>query len=328
MAACSAALLLTPGDSAAQDDGARAVARLGDAAITVNDVHARLKLVPLFQLRAMGNSEDEIRRTFIDRLVSMDLVALGARDEKLHERHDVQERIQSELKKALLESIAAEAAQGTVSDDAVKAYYERNADRYRSEKRLKLWRIVVRTRADAAKLLETISGNEEYKKDPLKGWEALARKHSLDKGTAMRRGNLGFVQPDGGTAHKDVRVSADLYRAALKVKDGEVVPAPVADGEFWVVVQRRGSHDTPERTLQMESPTIRRILAKQGVIDSIKKLVDKLRTEQVSEIHDSLVDQVQVTFDGDLTPTQRPGTLPAKRKGAAGPSRPTSPTMR
>jgi peptidyl-prolyl cis-trans isomerase C len=322
VATISTVLLLAPSHSAAQGDGARVVARIGDAAIVVSDVHARMKLVPLFQLRAMGNSEDQIRKTFVQRLLLMELVAIGARAEGLHERYDIRERIQNELKKALLETLSAEAARRSVTDGEVKAYYDRNIARYRSEKRLKLWRIVVRMRSEAAKLLETISTDADYKKDPLKGWEKLARAHSLDKGTSMRRGNIGFVQPDGSTAHKDVRVSPELYQAASRVKDGEMVPVPVADGEFWVVVQRRGSHDTPERTLQLEGPTIRRILAKQGVIDTITKLLEKLRAKDVGSVQEKLVDQLQITFDGDLTPTQRPGSLPVKRHGAAGPSRP------
>src|SRR5690349_24765067 len=99
-----------------------------------------------------------------------------------------------------------------------------------------LWRILVGSKEDAQKLLE----NAKQDLSP-KHWNELARDKSLDKSTSLRGGNLGFAEPDGKTSDPNVTVDQALLRAAEKVKDGELVPEPIAEGSSWAIVWRRQS---------------------------------------------------------------------------------------
>ena len=320
VAAVGLALSVVVGVAAAQSKQARTVATVGKVPITVAEMESQLGQVPLFQLKILGKTADEVRAKFLDRLVAKEVLVQGARADKLDQRIDVRDRIRSVLVAALKNRLRAEASKArSVSNDAVKAYFEKHKDRYKSQLRLKLWQIVVAKKADAEKILATIGSDAKYKEDPVKGWEQLARKHSLDRSTRMRKGNLGFVQPDGSTAHKNVKVSPLLVKEAMAVKNGQVVPHPIKVGETWVVLQRRGSHQTPERTLAMEAPSIRLLLSKQQVQAQLRKLSKDLHEKYVTELHLDRVDVIEIQSHGEIAPKQRPGGLkrphPAQGRG-------------
>jgi peptidyl-prolyl cis-trans isomerase C len=321
LACWSSAAESAPPANAATSELDSVVATAGDARLTLREVEKRVAQVPLFQLRTLGQTPDDIRRAFVDELVGMELVVQGARADGLAKRPDVAERIRSVLKSALLSDLRDEAVKrGQVSDAEVRAYYEQNRERYQPQLRLKLWQIVVATRQDAERVLALIKDDAEYKKDPIAGWDKLCRERSLDKTTSMRKGDLGFVHPDGSTAQKDVTVSPVLFTAASKVANGEVVPEPVAVAGQWVVLQRRGSHQTPERSLEAESANIRNVLAKEKVQATLRQLLDELRRTRVNELHEDRVDLVAIDTDGSMRASPRPGSL---RRPAAASPRPT-----
>ncbi len=313
----------------AQAPADRLVVRIGDTAITAGQIERQLARVPLFQLRMLGETDVEIRAAFVQQLIDVELFVQGALEDKLDQRSDVRDRIREVLRGAIVADISKEATKAaTVSDEAIRAYYDEHQNHYKSQHRIKLWQIVVKERAEAEHILKLIGSDPEFQKDPTAGWEKLARERSLDKSTSMRSGDLGFINADGSTAHKDVRVSPALFKAALEVKNGEVVPKPVKDGDFWVVLQRRGSHKTPERSLASETATIRTKLAKKQVRQRAEELLDQLRNDYVSELLEKRVDEIEVTVQGDVESRRRPGTLHRRRHPAANTPRPNGPPGR
>jgi peptidyl-prolyl cis-trans isomerase C len=313
----------------AQAPGDRAVVRVSDTVITAAQIQQQLTRVPVFQLRMLGETDGEIRSAFANQLIDVELYVQGALEDKLDQRSDVRDRIRDVLRGAVIADITKEAMEAAaVSDEAIKAYYDEHRERYEPQKRIKLWHIVVKERAEAEHILKLIDSDPEYQKDPTAGWEKLARERSLDKSTSMRNGELGFVKADGKTAHKDVTVSPALFKAALAVKNGEVVPRPLKDGDFWVVLQRRGSHVTPERTLASETSTIRAKLAKKQVRVRAEELLNRLRGEYVSELMEKRIDEIVVNVQGDVEPRRRPGTLRRRSHPAAKPPSPSGPPGR
>jgi peptidyl-prolyl cis-trans isomerase C len=308
----------------AQED--RVVATVGSHKITVGDAQARLAHVPLFQLKNLGDSHDAVKLSFVEQLATLELLVQGARDAKLDERRDVRDRIRDKLRMALLNDLHREALDAReVSDAEVAAYYQLNKSRYAAQQRIKIWQIVVGTRAEAQDILNVIANDEAYAKDPAEGWDKLARERSLDKSTSMRKGDLGFVQPDGTTAHKDIVVPKELYEAAMTIKDGELLKEPVHAAKYWVVLQRRGSVLTPERKLETEAVAIRGVLAREKVEKRRTKLLDDLRTKYVKEKNPVVVDAIVIDQNGDIEPRERPGSLRRATRAARGRGAPTGP---
>jgi peptidyl-prolyl cis-trans isomerase C len=300
------------------DASSPVVAKVGALTITADDLARRIAAVPAFQLRTMGKTPDEIRKNFLERvLVREMLLVQGAEDAKIGARPEVEERIRSSLRGALLAQIRSENDARTVSDDEVKAYYEAHRDKFNSPPRVALWRILVASKDDAQKLLD------ELKKDlTTKRWNDLAREQSLDKATSMRGGSLGFIAPDGSSSEPGVKVDAALVAAASSVKDSELVATPVQEGERWAVVWRRQSMKAIARSLEDEAASIKQMLAHEKSEKAIEALVAKLRKDSVSELHPEVVDQLEIGSGGDLSGKPHPGVLPTSKRPSSAPPAP------
>ncbi len=288
-----------------------AVAKVGSYEIDQAEVQKRLAQMPLFQLKNMGETPDDVRKNFVDQLVELEVFVQGARAQKFDELPEVSSRIRSALVSALLDDLAQEAANdGAVSDEKVRAYYDAHKDRYLPQKRIMIWQIAVKTKVEADKLLKQIQTGAEFKNEAsfVNAWDKLAREHSIDKSTHMRKGNLGFVQPDGSTHHKDVRVPKAMYDAAAGIKDGEVYAKALQVESFWVVLARRGSTTTPHRTFEQERETIRGFLAREHVTKKRTDLIDQLREQHMREKNERLLEQVTIK-DNAITVSRRPGAL-------------------
>lgn len=301
----------TPENKAAVRSG-EAVATVGTATVRAAEVEQIIESIPPYQLKRMGPPA-EVARVVTENVVEDLLAELGARADGLDRRKDVAERTRSIYASALLQDARASAAEASVTDEEIEAYYRANRARYRAELRIRVWQIVVGTKAEADAILAQIQTDPGYASDPVEGWSKLARAKSLDKGTAMRRGDLGFVRPDGSTPHRDVAFPPEVYTALVDVGDGEVLSTPVQIGEDWLVLQRRGSVTTPERTLEQERKTIRGLLSQQKVKEVASGLVARLRAQHLRNHHPERVDVIEIDPEGDLAAAERPGSLRATR---------------
>jgi peptidyl-prolyl cis-trans isomerase C len=308
------ALVLEGG--AVQADPSPVVAKVGGKTITAAELERRLASVAPFQLRTFGSTPEEIRRNYLEKvLVRDELLAQGADDRRLAQREDVRDRVRAILKTAVITKLRAEVMEkGRPSDAEVRAYYEKNQSRYHTPARLNLWQIVVDKPEEAAAIVA------EMKKDPTpKRWNELCHDKSLDKLTNLKGGNLGFVLPDGTTSEPGVKVDPELVKRAAAAKDGEILEQPVKVGERWAVVWRKAGAPAMDRSIEMETPGIRQAILRERTDAKIKETRDRLREAGRKEYAPELVDLLDVTSGGELTPVRRPGALPAGKKLGANP---------
>ena len=255
------------------------VAKVGASTVTLGELEDKLALVPNFQRPVFGKTDDEIKSRFLDDVLIADaLVAEAATKEKLGARVDLRLRMARARAEATLRATRAEVpAASTISKEDVAKYYEAHVDRFVLKERMQLWRIMVRTEAEANEILDLM------KKDGTpKEFGRLAREKSLDKATNLRNGNLGFVAADGTASEAGIRVAPALAAAATKVKDGELVPQPVPEGDFFAVVWRRGSTAAKKQTVDQASTEIRDAIVREGVEKRTKALIEDLRKKNLT----------------------------------------------
>jgi peptidyl-prolyl cis-trans isomerase C len=287
------------------------IAKVGQKPITARALVARLGAIPDFQRATLGANPAEIKRNFLEVLVKDELFAQGAEARKLDQETRAKERIDSALRSARVKWVRETL---DIPAEEIAAYYEANRERFDAPERIAVTRILCATRDEAARVLaEAQAGGAQR-------WNDLAREHSTDKATSMRGGALGFLTEDGGSSEASVRVDPAIFAAARQVKDGELVAEPVAEGDGFAVIWRRGSTPAVHRTLAEETPPIRQLLVRKKLFDAVKHLSDQLRSGVKIEEHPELVDLIEVSRDGAVSQRQKPGVAKRTPEGPPEPS--------
>lgn len=283
--------------------------RVGDSSTTAAEVEQRLRALAPFQLQNLGKTQQEARRNFVDQQIVPELLYVEeSKRRKLEEKQSVADRIRDVLRQALEKEISESIAKDKpVTPQQIQAYYDENAHRFNTPKRIKIWRILVADEAAATKILTEMRGAGVT---GTVRWTKFARDQSLDKATSMRDGDLGFVHPDGKTETPEVRVDPALFEAADKVKDGELFSTPVKEGERFAVIWRRGSMPAVTRTVAQEERTIRQILMRTRLEEGLNEVSEKLMKGAVQSKNLGLLSFLDIDPMGDLVERARPGVVP------------------
>ena len=285
------------GDRAADaaSDEATIVARVGtDGKIHARELEAALGAMPPFQRDAFGITPDAVRRHFLmEVLVPRVLLALGAESRELASQartaYEIERARSSATLRALRGRIGSAAA---ISMLDVEKYYDDNRARYDTPERYQLWRILCPTREVALVVLDQMKRDSSAKR-----FSELARDNSLDKATNLRDGNLGFLTTDGSSNEPGLRVDPAVVHAAQSVRDGEIVPTPVAEGRYFSVVWRRGTIPANRRTVDAVAAQIRDAIWKSRVKESTDVLLTALRAAKLRDYDDAILEEVELPKD-------------------------------
>lgn len=289
--------------SALADDNGLVVVRVGEATLTIAEVEARLARVPSFQLRALAETEALARHTYVDTvLVPEYLFSLEARRRGLGDAPAARDRILEVLRDAVLEDLEQTVQRSQpVSAREVEEYLASHREQWIVPKRIRLWRILVKSPDQAREIAAAAQGPKG-----VEAWSRSAREHSLDKATSMRKGDLGFVRPDGRTDVPTVRVDPALVAAADKVRDGEVVSEIIPEAGGYAVVWRRGSLPAEPASNDALSAEIREALERDRLQEALDKLLQELRSRRLPEVHPELLEQVPLPSAQSLRELTRP----------------------
>lgn len=289
-------MLVADGDLRAADAGASdrrsdVVAHVGTATITVGELEDRLAQLPWFQRAAFGATASAVRRRFLADVIVRDvLLTAGAAGQSLGDRPPAAYQIERARSAATIRAIRGRVGPAAaIPMQDVQGYYDDNRARYDAPERYQLWRILCKTREQARGVLDAIQ------RDPTPAaFGDLAREQSADKATNLRAGNLGFVTAGGISNEPGLRVDPAVVRAAQTVRDGELVPEPVAEGDYFSVVWRRGTIAATRRTVGDVAAQIRDVLWKARVKKETDDLVAALRAEHVRDFNPSLLSTIDL----------------------------------
>jgi parvulin-like peptidyl-prolyl cis-trans isomerase-like protein len=294
------ALLVSLGALSARGDST-VVATVGSERIDAAELSERARHLADFQLIELGASWPEQRRRLLDDvLVREALLAQAAGRARLGEDPYVGWRKDQLLAGALLAALT-QAALAAVKEAEIAAYYAAHQADYVTPRGIEIWRLLVADEASARASIE-----RARTLDP-SGWSQLVRESSLDSATRMRSGSLGFVRADGHTNRPDVRVAPQLFAAANKVGDGQLVLTPVPEGEQFAVVWRRKSRAAETQKLAEVRDTIRALLAEQRVALESARLLEELRRARVSEYHPELSEGLSLAEEKVRPRPESPG---------------------
>mgnify|MGYP002781012921 CR=1 FL=1 len=290
--------------AASRGEGSPVLARVGPATISVATFEERLAALPPLQLALYGSTVAEARRAYLEsEVVREELLVQGALRRGVDRSPEVRRARARVLADAAVRAAeAAVGAPGAIPDERVAAYYNEHRERYEQPERILVHRILLATREEAEAVLKALQA------DPTPAQlQSLAREKSLDKATYLRGGALGFLAPDGTSSEVGLRVDPALYKAAATVKDGGIVASPVAEGNNFAVVARRGTLAARRVPLASAAPQIRETLHREARERAGRELVERLRREHLRDLDVTpLLTLVVSGPDDEVRPTPPP----------------------
>lgn len=194
------------------------------AGITVTDQDVQKELDAI---KKQTGSEEMFQQT---------LQQYGMTEDKLKE----QLHMQAALKKLLADQLS-------VTDDAIKSYYDQNKGQYATPEQVQLSQIVVKTKEEAAAVVSQLKGGADF--------ATVAKDKSTDTATKDKGGALDYVSK--GTLDKAVET------AAFALKNGDISdPVQAENGSFYVL-KATGHKAAATPTLEEKKEDIKTELANQ-----------------------------------------------------------------
>jgi len=255
--------------------------------VSTAELEARIAGLSPLERRNLGTSLEAVNMAYVKQVV-VPVLLLVAEAARLGLETDP--AVVPRMRQTLFEALAAAERDSLppITEEEIARYYDAHRRDFERPERIALWRILVRTEAEARAVLEKVRGAGGPER-----WRAEAREKSLDEATKYRGGDLGFVHPDGNTDVPELRVPPALFEAARGVADGELVPEPVQEGEHFAVVWRRGTLTPLRVPPEVARPTIEARLVEQKLAERLDDLVRRLTAEHVKDRRDDLLRVVE-----------------------------------
>lgn len=245
----------------ASDEGAVAAVVNGEK-IYKKDVLAVLEGMPLQN----EEQKPEAYKYILERIVNDQLLASDAANSGLENDPEVQERFEA-LKTQLVNQIYLERhVEEAVTEEAVKAEYEKFKEANKGKKEIRARHILVKTEEEAKKIIEELNGGADF--------VDIAQQKSEDKASGVQGGDLGYFG-------KQDMVPA-FSEAAFKLETGEISQEPVQTQFGWHVIKVEDKRDRVVPELEKVKEAIRNKLSQQAM----QELVNKLRETAEIETFD------------------------------------------
>jgi peptidyl-prolyl cis-trans isomerase C len=199
----------------------------------------------------------------LDRMIDHEALVLLARREKLDDDPTVVRQIDDATARVLEGALLARTAVPEVTEDAIKARYQRDfADRSAVEE-VHARHILVGTEAEAKWVIQELDKGADF--------AALAKRFSKDP-DAARGGDVGFLR-----RQQVWKGFADL---AFSLKPGEVGQTPVYNEFGWHVVQTLERRTVPPPTFDQVHDAIRTQLLQEAVQRVVAQAREGLRVHK------------------------------------------------
>ena len=293
-------IAITTAVQAKEEEKNGVIAQVGPYKLTVKDFEAQVKsLPPQFQMAIASNKQ--FRDNFLERWVQVTLMGLKAREMKLDQDPAVKKRLE-DLKNALLaQEFSRRYIENKVkvSDEEVRAYYEKHKDQYKQEAQVKARHILIKVPAggDEKAWEEAKKKAMDIKKMAEKGEDfgELAKKYSNDPGTKDRGGELGYFGKG--------RMVPEFEKVAFSLKPGEISD-PVKTIFGWHLIQVEDVKAPQAKPFDEVENSVRQRVLQEKRQKELDKLLEDVKKRYQVKINKEVLDQVKIEMP-NASPTGR-----------------------
>lgn len=234
-----------------------------EAAATVNGKPIKQSWVDFIMkdAQARGQKGKGLKNAVINELVGSELAYQEATKKGFDKKADLITAAEIGRRKLVVNAFLADyMKKNPVSDADKKAEYERQKKAI-GTKEYKAQHILVKTEAEATKILDQINKGGDFKK--------IAKEKSLDPGSKMKGGDLGWFSPAGM-----VKPFSDAVKG---LKKGTIVTAPVQTQFGWHIIKLNDTRATKTPTYAKAKEGIKRALQQRKLEKLMVGLKDKAK---------------------------------------------------
>ncbi len=235
------------------------VAKVNGQDITRQDVIESAQSLPP-QIKA---NMEMVFPQLTERLVGLKLLSAQGRQENLQDDPEVKAIMKRVEDDAIRQVLLSRLIKEKVTDAAIKARYDQNLKDNPPQDEVRAAHILVGTEADAKDIITQLKKGGDFAK--------LAKDKSIDKGSAVNGGELGFFT-------RDMMVK-EFGDAAFAMKPGDVSDKPVKSQFGWHVIKLEERRKQTPPTLDAEKDQIRELLSEEAVQQEVKDLRAKAKVE-------------------------------------------------
>jgi EpsD family peptidyl-prolyl cis-trans isomerase len=201
------------------------LARVGDREITTIYFDRQLANLPesVQKLSTKGEGKKAILEGFVNR----EILYAEALNKKIDKDPDLLKKFEDVKKELIINAYLQNQIMGRikVDDKEVEAFYNNNPAEFRNREEVRISQIVVVDEASARQMLEKLSIRRDFGE--------LAQLHSIDRASALRKGDVGWL------TYK--KLPEEIRDGVFKMKVGEVSkPYKMPDGyEIYKITDRK-----------------------------------------------------------------------------------------
>lgn len=185
----------------------------------------------------------------LDQLVDRRVIVLAARKQGLGEDAAVKRAVARATDTALQNALLTREIAPTLTDDAIKARYDRDVAGKPGEEEVRASHILVADEDKAKAIIAELKAGANFAE--------VAKKNSTDPSAAQNNGDLGFF--------KKTDMLPEFSDAAFALKPGQITETPVKTRFGWHVIKLEERRTAPPAPLEQVRDEIRQSLIQEGV---------------------------------------------------------------
>lgn len=274
------------------------VAKVGGSTITVEDMQAKIKLLPPAVAPLLKSPEGMAR--VVEEVTVKEMLYLEAKKRGLDADKELQQRVEGFKREILIRQLLEKElgkeleASGNITEQDIKAYYDSHKDELISRTHVTIGQIVVKAEGDAKTVYERLQKGEEFGK--------VAAEMSVDTATAKDGGKLGTF--------KKGELSPEIEATVFRLRKGEVGP-PLKTKDGIHIIKLIEIKGTPVE-LEKAKGFIGQQLAVERQEKSLTTFLDKLKKEYKIEVNKESFPKLVTAFETPAAPPAQPPSEPKK----------------
>jgi peptidyl-prolyl cis-trans isomerase C len=247
------------------------LAKVDDKEITTSYFERQIKNLPESVQRL--SLEGEGKRAILEGMINREILYKEAVKKGINKDAEIKRRLE-DMEKELVISTFIQREFGDklmVSDKEVQDYYNTHINEFKNREEIRISQIVVPQEKDAEDILEKLKEGKDF--------GALTAEYSVDKPTAIRKGDVGYF------TYK--MLPAEIRDSVFGMKTGEISgPYKMPDGyEIYKITDRR----TVSYSFEQVKNAVKLQLIDQKIQDSLKTYLDDLKKNMKIQINESLL---------------------------------------